>query len=152
MIRRPPRSTLFPYTTLFRSISTQTSLGTGSSPGALQRSSALSGADRPASVASREPGENLARDQLDLLGLVAVRDQDDPVHPRRDVRAELGGALRGAPVDRVLEGRLAPGGDVPLRLEPPAHRRPGLLAGAADVDRELVRPGEGRGVAARLAS
>src|SRR5256886_8187544 len=28
MIRRPPRSTLFPYTTLFRSVSTSTSGGT----------------------------------------------------------------------------------------------------------------------------
>src|SRR2546430_9693181 len=29
MIRRPPRSTLFPYTTLFRSIDLDQSLGTG---------------------------------------------------------------------------------------------------------------------------
>src|SRR5256712_2182695 len=31
MIRRPPRSTLFPYTTLFRSIATMPYLGSGSS-------------------------------------------------------------------------------------------------------------------------
>src|SRR5258708_13862606 len=31
MIRRPPRSTLFPYTTLFRSTSTSTASGTGES-------------------------------------------------------------------------------------------------------------------------
>src|SRR5260221_2115904 len=35
MIRRPPRSTLFPYTTLFRSIMRVISLGSGSSGNAL---------------------------------------------------------------------------------------------------------------------
>src|SRR2546429_1984071 len=33
MIRRPPRSTLFPYTTLFRSLRTQSSPGTGFATG-----------------------------------------------------------------------------------------------------------------------
>src|SRR2546430_17147153 len=33
MIRRPPRSTLFPYTTLFRSLTQQTALITGASRG-----------------------------------------------------------------------------------------------------------------------
>src|SRR3712207_7550663 len=32
MIRRPPRSTLFPYTTLFRSLRTETSRGAVGSP------------------------------------------------------------------------------------------------------------------------
>src|SRR3712207_7834144 len=32
MIRRPPRSTLFPYTTLFRSILAQTRAGSGTRP------------------------------------------------------------------------------------------------------------------------
>src|SRR5436305_2578852 len=32
MIRRPPRSTLFPYTTLFRSLCTRASSGTRSAP------------------------------------------------------------------------------------------------------------------------
>src|SRR5689334_24141446 len=34
MIRRPPRSTLFPYTTLFRSLSAAISIGTGGPFGA----------------------------------------------------------------------------------------------------------------------
>src|SRR5258705_1442446 len=33
MIRRPPRSTLFPYTTLFRSIRRSSCAGTGTRPG-----------------------------------------------------------------------------------------------------------------------
>src|SRR5260221_8369326 len=32
MIRRPPRSTLFPYTTLFRSVACRCDLGTGGGP------------------------------------------------------------------------------------------------------------------------
>src|SRR2546422_8508932 len=49
MIRRPPRSTLFPYTTLFRSSSTQCS-GTGASP---QRNSSATTRSRRAPSGSR---------------------------------------------------------------------------------------------------
>src|SRR5256886_7206192 len=45
MIRRPPRSTLFPYTTLFRSLAADAHTGAGGSrAAAIQRGA---GADRP---------------------------------------------------------------------------------------------------------
>src|SRR2546422_11699647 len=40
MIRRPPRSTLFPYTTLFRSPQSKRCAPSGADPGALQRADA----------------------------------------------------------------------------------------------------------------
>src|SRR3712207_6853459 len=50
MIRRPPRSTLFPYTTLFRSAASglRTSVAAAARPSAYQRD-----AGRPASAATR---------------------------------------------------------------------------------------------------
>src|SRR3712207_7516820 len=57
MIRRPPRSTLFPYTTLFRSNSVtaeevaRRKLGIGETPSAAQTEAALSG-DRPTPTGS----------------------------------------------------------------------------------------------------
>src|SRR5436190_6608990 len=71
--------------------------------------------------------------------------------PRRTDRSRHRAYSSGAAADRVLDRRLAPGGDVPLRLEPSAHRRLGLLAGAADVDRELVGACERLRVAPGLA-
>src|SRR3712207_8412235 len=47
MIRRPPRSTLFPYTTLFRSLTAVDAVGRASSTVA-RRSAAASTAARPA--------------------------------------------------------------------------------------------------------
>src|SRR3989454_10277079 len=41
MIRRPPRSTLFPYTTLFRSIAAEAQLQTGDGPGMVTSLNAL---------------------------------------------------------------------------------------------------------------
>src|SRR5438874_3021257 len=46
MIRRPPRSTLFPYTTLFRSLELRT-LGDGNRPGAVTVRSFKGGASAP---------------------------------------------------------------------------------------------------------
>src|SRR3712207_7872933 len=46
MIRRPPRSTLFPYTTLFRSLTPSPATGTAPSPGPLRSSRTASPADR----------------------------------------------------------------------------------------------------------
>src|SRR2546425_8158205 len=43
MIRRPPRSTLFPYTTLFRSILWETRVGKGGRLGGIQWGSAYDG-------------------------------------------------------------------------------------------------------------
>src|SRR2546430_10944221 len=67
MIRRPPRSTLFPYTTLFRS------LEVGSSRDALQEQLAL-------------------RDCLDLLGIPFLATSDVAVATRRPL-VLIGGIL-----------------------------------------------------------
>src|SRR5439155_24549070 len=95
--------------------------------------------------------QDLARDQLDLLGLVPVGDEDDPVDAGPDLGAELLDALVGAAAHGVLDRRLAPGRHVPLGLEPATHRRLGRLARAPDVDRELVGAGQGHRVAPGLA-
>src|SRR5437870_10313137 len=55
MLRRPPRSTLFPYTTLFRSRSMATTRGTGRSVGA---SSSRMRASRPAESGSEGSGRS----------------------------------------------------------------------------------------------
>src|SRR3712207_7186750 len=50
MIRRPPRSTLFPYTTLFRSVGARAEGGRGRGQGGLARAAAVvghAGARRP---------------------------------------------------------------------------------------------------------
>src|SRR2546430_3857334 len=52
MIRRPPRSTLFPYTTLFRSASSATKSGSLSTRAAAETSAAGSGA-RPGCAGDR---------------------------------------------------------------------------------------------------
>src|SRR5262249_31760396 len=65
-----------------------------------------------------EGRKDLPRDDLDLLGLVAVGDQDQPVDAGVDVGAELGHALVDAAADRVVDRGFAPRGHVPLGLEP----------------------------------
>src|SRR5258705_8583835 len=56
MIRRPPRSTLFPYTTLFRSdLATQDPI-VGHRVGGAQERSAARGLDRPVDLTSRGAG------------------------------------------------------------------------------------------------
>src|SRR5712691_5112900 len=100
---------------------------------------------------SSQTRQDLTGDDLDLVGLVAVGDQDDAVDAGVDVGAELSHALLHAAADRVLDRRLAPGRDVPFGLEPLAHGRLGLGARAPDVDRELVSAGEGGGIAPGLA-
>src|SRR3990167_5789879 len=65
--------------------------------------------------------------------------------------AQLSEALLNAAADRVLDGGFAPRRHVPLGLEPIAHRRLGLRARAAHVDRELVGAGRGLRAAAGLA-
>src|SRR2546429_7325600 len=52
MIRRPPRSTLFPYTTLFRSLDVEPAHGAGAGGGA---------ARGPARDAALAPGDSAAR-------------------------------------------------------------------------------------------
>src|SRR5437879_3713747 len=91
---------------------------------------------------SAEAGQNLRRDELHLILLVAVGDQDDPVDAGLEVPPELPDALVDAPVHGMVDRRFAPRGDIPLGLEPPAHRRLRFGARATDVDRELVRRGQ----------
>src|SRR5256886_8458336 len=58
MIRRPPRPTLFPYTTLFRSLSTPVTLGNGQ-PEPLELPSLLEIGRRAAQLAEREAIERV---------------------------------------------------------------------------------------------
>src|SRR5262245_5111151 len=95
--------------------------------------------------------KDVAGDQLDLLGFVAVGDEDEPIHPRLDVGAKLRDTLVRVPANRVLDRRFAPGRHVPLGLEPSPHRRLGRLARGPDVDRELIRARERVRIAAGLA-
>src|SRR3712207_8581497 len=64
MIRRPPRSTLFPYTTLFRSIS-RTSCGAGERPsgGVCSRADVPSSRRRHPSTASRSSSSSLRSEE-----------------------------------------------------------------------------------------
>src|SRR6058998_3065047 len=100
---------------------------------------------------SVQRGDDLFRDDLDLLRLVAVGDEDDPLDAGGHVGPELLDALRHTAADGVLDGGLAPRRHVPLGLEPLAHGRLGLGARAPDVDRELVRAGQRLRITARLA-
>jgi len=77
--------------------------------------------------------------------LVAVRDQDNPIHARFHVGPELLDALLGRAVDGVLDGGLAPGRRIPLGGQPLAHVLLGLLTVPAHVNGQLVGGGEARG-------
>src|SRR5688572_32449789 len=59
MFRRPPRSTLFPYTTLFRSLMTRSNLSLG-------RIAAKAGVLAAASVADAADPRNSRRDKTDM--------------------------------------------------------------------------------------
>src|SRR2546425_11788220 len=88
MIRRPPRSTLFPYTTLFRSIGPQVL-------DALE----LQGISGEAT---------LGRRAVHLLADERVVRRRDLAHLRLDLRQVLGRERRGHPevvVEAVLDGR-----------------------------------------------
>src|SRR2546429_3628483 len=62
MIRRPPRSTLFPYTTLFRSLEVAASdRGNHPAPATLSEAKALSASPRSASAHSHSHGDVLVR-------------------------------------------------------------------------------------------
>src|SRR5262245_65764700 len=61
-----------------------------------------------------EPGNDLARDGLDLLRLVSVGNEDDLLRSDRYVRLELLDALLDRPHDGAILGRFAPSGKIPL--------------------------------------
>ena len=59
-------------------------------------------------IVSAQRGQDLPRDDLDLLGLVAIGDQDDAIHARGDMGAQLLDALldaaaSGSVPDRAIE-------------------------------------------------
>src|SRR3989442_12994289 len=128
MIRRPPRSTLFPYTTLFRS----DPVGL---PGGLRRllhQGALRDAQPPASriaqpalspdvlrAVAASPGGALARGDAALLGAPVVRGQ--PLRLPRALRARAG-RRAAAPVGRRLGPQPRSGRARPRRGG--ARRRP----------------------------
>src|SRR2546425_11754311 len=99
MIRRPPRSTLFPYTTLFRSLRRQ--------PRAAQARRADADADLP--VRGVEGGQRDVRDGLDA----ALRRRDGRAALLQRVRAAAGPGLR------------VRGGDPALHPLGPARRAAG---------------------------
>src|SRR2546430_16472280 len=67
MIRRPPRSTLFPYTTLFRSASAETGL-----PGQVAYTAAKAGVVGMARTLAAEWGRHGVRCNVVMPGLIAT--------------------------------------------------------------------------------
>src|SRR3712207_9379373 len=63
MIRRPPRSSLFPYTTLFRSISSHVGSTAVRRMSAPSRNSSASASDRPSSRRNPSGGKVLVRSE-----------------------------------------------------------------------------------------
>src|SRR2546422_3064100 len=129
MIRRPPRSTLFPYTTLFRSLSA-TAHPAGPRPATVRESFRTAHAPKC-------PGSGVARPALrgGPLGARAGRDRRRPRCGRPS-----GGTLRWALLARAVRARAGPRGRRAVRL----RRRP-RPAGARR------RHGPGRAGAARPA-
>src|SRR4029434_2467156 len=118
MIRRPPRSTLFPYTTLFRSYSMRATRNAGAARSGPGRSAAsaicsASGLVTMVSVSAervqRFEGERL-QPRHDQLGVaaelrfgVSVRDGD---------AAQIGGARRDQAPARILDRHRSPGDQI----------------------------------------
>src|SRR3712207_7375281 len=71
MIRRPPRSTLFPYTTLFRSVAEQLRLNQ------LRRERRAVDGDEAAAPAVRAALVQLARDQLFARARLAAHERSE---------------------------------------------------------------------------
>src|SRR2546430_14746206 len=93
MIRRPPRSTLFPYTTLFRS----------------GRGPALTGGERDARRARRDPEVGAARvEELDRGGCADVALSETPSAPDVLEKLQQGVVIvRDAGLERRLRGGAA---------------------------------------------
>src|SRR2546426_10778259 len=100
MIRRPPRSTLFPYTTLFRSASRQGRVGEVPRPGALERVAARP--DRALDVASG------SGDAARVLELVVGRLELLVGHRPVLDRGVSGNGVRPIPLRRHLLGLEVP--------------------------------------------
>src|SRR5271156_6413593 len=85
-----------------------------------------------------QPRDYFGGDDLDLVGLVAVGDQDQLLHADGELGTQLGDAFVDGADDRRTLGRLAPGRIIPFLAEPFQHRRLDRHARWADIDRQLV--------------
>src|SRR2546422_7437628 len=139
MIRRPPRSTLFPYTTLFRSPWTIQLAAYGTFEKALALADRLSDARRPAFIAPIALAGR-ARGTVWYRVLVGAYQSRDSAAAGRTALWRRGGVPRGpgelvrAPDSLALAGPAPPGslpapGIPPLRW--PAGGFPGGALGAA---------------------
>src|SRR6266536_1844902 len=140
MIRRPPRSTLFPYTTLFRSRSRPPRRLAGADPGVpRQRDPRPSTAPGPAAHRghARAPAGDPAPRRLVAVGPVGLR--------TRDARRQGVRVRRRRPVRLTRRHRLPAPPAARLRLPPPpARRRAGTAAAgvcaAAPLQRSALVP------------
>src|SRR3712207_9410822 len=120
MIRRPPRSTLFPYTTLFRSIHRDRELCPR------QRDVAHCGAERP--VALERTVAELSDAWIEVVGEVFLGASDDDAVERllRRVRVCRDGDVGAGRVERVAAGD----------RRPTTRRVVDVAPAAADLDRK----------------
>src|SRR3712207_2490824 len=135
MIRRPPRSTLFPYTTLFRSCS-WTSSNIASRLLRAHRRACEADAERaaPDQHGAVFPRVDVLRDAVLLVALVALERTEVPVVggigavAGDEVHAEVGAVGRREVGEREL----------PLAVREPDDRRPARGGAVGDLD-ELAR-------------
>src|SRR2546422_4292896 len=106
MIRRPPRSTLFPYTTLFRS--------------AEERLTAARRAARAADATRQAAEQALAREAPRWTEWVARRERTLSLDGERRMAEQAGGTARQG-IQRLRQGGGA-GARAPGELEEPAPR------------------------------
>src|SRR6266540_3996801 len=86
MIRRPPRSTLFPYTTLFRSVRHQRALRTGQREGSWRRSERSRSEEHTSELQSHH-------DLVCRLLLEKKNNQDRNPHSRQQIALDIDGDL-----------------------------------------------------------
>src|SRR2546430_10565154 len=78
MIRRPPRSTLFPYTTLFRSPSSATPVASDTAPPCCPSGRASGGRCRPGPVRSEEHTSELQSQSNLVCRLLLEKKKKEP--------------------------------------------------------------------------
>src|SRR3712207_9391057 len=126
MIRRPPRSTLFPYTTLFRSVAV------------VERGEDLAG----------DLERSLRQDLPALLEDLAERPTGDVLHDDERLHvAAVGGQLLAGVVDRDDVRVVQPGRRLRLAAEPRLEGRVGREVGAEPLDRDRAAQPEVGGTA-----
>src|SRR3712207_2891120 len=121
MIRRPPRSTLFPYTTLFRSLTVLHYKGIPALVGAL--------------VLGEHPLAVFGVDHLHPVFGIGQDLLDGVAEDRLELRAQVGGAARGCRFLEVRDdGYPLDEAAVPLLCLPEPLLRPLALGNVPDVD------------------